>query len=122
MSFADDIKRFNVKVEQLVDQAFVNVASAAHESIVNGSPVTGAPGQPVDTGNLRASWHLEFPSKESAVISTNVEYAPYVEAGVAGKGGRPAHYQNHGPHSVAHTIARIQPLVDHEVRKLKGAG
>jgi hypothetical protein len=84
MSFADDVRRFAAKVEAKQREVFVNVASHAHESIVNGSPVTGAPGQPVDTGNLRNSWQLTFPDANTAEITTNVDYAQPVEDNVRG--------------------------------------
>lgn len=65
---------------------FRGVVVAAHESIVNGSPITGAPGQPVDTGALRASWQVAFDTPTSATISTNLEYAPVIEEGISHTG------------------------------------
>ena len=115
MSFADDLKRFEQKVVADSRAIFVNVAATAHESIVNGSPITGAPGQPVDTGNLRNSWQLRFPDQNTAEISTNVEYAPYVEDNV-----RNVRFKNHGPHSVKLTIAGLQNIVAHETAKVTG--
>lgn len=79
MSFADDLKRFSTKTQGKSNALFINVASGVKESIVNGSAVTGAPGQPVDTGNLRDSWQLTFESKQSALVSTNIAYAPVIE-------------------------------------------
>jgi len=79
MSFADDLQRFAAKTQGKSNALFINVASGVKESIVNGSAVTGAPGQPVDTGNLKDSWQLTFEGKHSALISTNVAYAPVIE-------------------------------------------
>jgi len=79
MSFADDLQRFAVKTQGKSNALFINVASGVKASIVDGSAVTGAPGQPVDTGNLKASWQLTFESKNSALVSTNVAYAPVIE-------------------------------------------
>lgn len=117
MSFADDITRFNRKVEGLVDEVFVNSANAAHASIKYGSPVTGAPGQPVASGETRDSWGEgpEFPSRDVAVIATADPNARRVEDGLE-------HYRNHGPHSLALTIVGFPQLVSAEVRKLTGGG
>jgi hypothetical protein len=78
MGFRDDIRGFIAEV-QVADRAtFVAAASLALESIVEGSPFTGAPGQPVDTGALKASWHLDF-TESQAAITTPLGYAPVIE-------------------------------------------
>lgn len=107
MSFRDDCRRFGLEVDAVDAEIFANVVSAVHESIVDGSPVTGAPGQPVDTGTLRDSWTPEFLSATEARVSTNVEYAPHVEDNVRG-----VEFKNHGPHSVKLTVAGFDRLVD----------
>jgi hypothetical protein len=78
MSFASDIKRFVVKVERRNRAVYVGIANAVHASIVRGSPITGAPGQPVDTGFLLGSWKLNI-GKEQATVATNVAYARVIE-------------------------------------------
>jgi hypothetical protein len=118
MSAADFNKQLTAfvrKVETTSQAIFVNTASAAKESIVNGSSLTGAPGQPVDTGNLRNSWQLTFESPTSALISTNVEYAPFVEDNVRG-----VTFKNHGPHSVKLTIQNLDKIVADETAKAVG--
>jgi len=112
-SFADDINKFAIKVQTNSRAVFVNTASHAYESIVNGDTLTGAPGQPVDTGALRASWQLIFNSPTEARIATNIEYAPYVEDNVRG-----VKFKNHGPHSVALTIAGMSRIVAVEAAKV----
>jgi hypothetical protein len=114
-AFSNSVRRFAVKVEARTGEVFVNIVAAAHASIVEGSPVTGAPGQPVDTGNLKNSWQVEFEGPEKALISTNVEYAPAVEENLRG-----VDFHNHGPHSVALTIAGLGNIVENEARKLTG--
>lgn len=116
MSFSDDIDRFLLKLESREAALLPAVASAVQDSIVNGSPVTGAPGQPVDTGALRASWSLDFPSATEARISTKIEYAPIIEHNLRGAKLRS---QVGGFHSVALTRAGFQKLVDAEVRRMK---
>lgn len=70
------------KIEVESHAQFVEVADLALASVQVGSVITGSPGQPVDTGRLRASWGLEFLARWRARIGTNVEYAPFVEDGI----------------------------------------
>lgn len=114
-AFDDALKRFAVKVETQSQAVFVNVASAVQHSITDGSAVTGAPGQPVDTGNLKASWHLEFETPTSALISTNVEYAPIIEYNERGATLRS---KVGGFHSVALTRAGLPLIVADEAKKV----
>jgi hypothetical protein len=137
MSFASDLSRFSVKVQARSQSLFVNVAAATKASITDGSPVTASPGQPVDTGFLKGSWQLTFPSTTEALITTNVAYAPYIESriradfdpagvvnryGVKGgligpampRGGNRPHIKSTvgGAHSVRLTRAGFSRLVD----------
>lgn len=78
MTFSADLRKFAVKVERTTRLTFANTATKIHESITEGSPITGAPGQPVDTGFLRNSWQLDI-KPTHATVSTNVAYAPVIE-------------------------------------------
>lgn len=111
MSFDADLRRFEVKLERVTQAVFADVVAETARSVVDGSEITGAPGQPVDTGNLRASWQTRFVSPTLAEITTNVEYAPFVEDGVGNSG--PMRFKNHGPHSVELTKAGFQRIADH---------
>lgn len=115
MTFSSDIANWRAKVQANSQTIFLNTASHAYESIVNGSPITGAPGQPVDTGNLRNSWQLSFPAKDEALIATNVEYAAHVEENVRG-----VTFKNHGPHSVSLTKLGLSRIVEYETAKAVG--
>ena len=112
MGFADDIRAFNRKIETQERDIFTGVVDLAHESIVEGSQVTGAPGQPVDTGALKGSWIKSYPSKDEAVISTNVEYAPYIEDGRNDRGEFTLRSEVGGFHSLALTLASFQRIVE----------
>ena len=123
MSFLDDIKRFNVKLENLTQEGFVGTVAEAKNSIVFGSPLTGAPGQvvaDVGGGNLRDSWQVEFEDPNTALISTNVPYAESNEDGIARPGGDPYIQRSAvgGRWNVALTRAGIQNIVDSEVERL----
>lgn len=116
MSFQDDLRRFSSKLETKTQDVFVGVVEEATRSIVEGSELTGAPGQPVDTGNLRASWHTSFEGPTQALIATNVEYAPIIEDNIRG-----ARFKNHGPHSVKLTIAGMSRIVESVARRVANA-
>lgn len=82
MSYADEVRRWQVKVEAKPKEVLAALVPALKASIVEGSPLTGAPGQPVDTGALRNSWQEVFaPDFSSATIGTNLNYAPVIEYG-----------------------------------------
>lgn len=86
MTFADDMRRFQVKVTGRSVELMMTLVPALHQSVTEGSAVTGAPGQPVDTGFLKNSWQYEFaPDFATATIGTNVGYAPVIEYGVRSK-------------------------------------
>lgn len=78
-AFAAALDRWNAKVRQCSTAVAFNVANAMKDSITDGSPLTGAPGQPVDTGYLKTSWVLEPRGRLRYVIGTNVAYAPVIE-------------------------------------------
>ena len=120
MSFASDLAAFRAKVEARQQAVFVNTAVAVKDSITVGSPVTGAPGQPVDTGNLLGSWQLAFLAQDVAEISTAVEYAPAVEEGVGPHGPMTLRSAVGGFHSVALTRAGFDLLVNDVVRTTIG--
>lgn len=102
-----------------VHKVFANSATAAHESIVNGSVVTGAPPLPVDpnpdakAGELKDSVELVFSSPTSARISTPVKYAPNVEDNLRG-----VSFRSGGPHGWKLTIAGFDRIVAVEAAKL----
>jgi hypothetical protein len=133
VSFAKDLRAFTVKVEARTQAALVGIAEEVQRSIVEGSEITGAPGQPVATGHLKASWQLTFPTPTSAQVSTNVEYAWFVENAIGPHGPRSYGADRGvtynakglpdlvgGSHSVAHTRAGIQRIVDHVIARLRG--
>lgn len=112
MSFADDLRRWTIKTEAMTKAVFVGTVEEATRSVVFGSEITGAPGQPVDSGNLRDSWQTIYDTPTSAQIVTNVEYAPYVEDNVRG-----VTFRNHGAHSVKLTIAGMPKIVETVVKR-----
>lgn len=117
MRAENEISREMERARDLTQRVFISVALMAKASIQFGSPVTGSPGQPVDTGYLRNSWQIGWdavprfpgtgegadadptglqpiedtgdPMKATrALIATNVEYAEVIEAGVVSLKGK----------------------------------
>lgn len=116
MSFRDEFRaQREQKVTVPTREVLVDVAAAMHDSIVNGSSVTGAPGQPVDTGNLKASWQLESVSPESARITTNVAYARVIEDGVGRHGPLTLRSTVGGFHSVEKTVDGVPALIQRAI-------
>ena len=104
-----------VKLGTMLSDVFTQVAQEAQRSIVEGSEITGAPGQPVDTGHLKGSWQLVFDSPNTAIIGTNVVYAESIEDGLSSAhGGTPMTLRSTtgGFHSVALTVAGFNRIVD----------
>lgn len=113
MSWEADVEQFIQNAGARTKKAFAGVAGAMHESIVDGSHITGAPGQPVDTGNLRTSFQLRFPAPMVAESLTNVGYAEDIE-----ELDTPLKSKVGGHHSVKLTRVNFLRLVRHVVEKL----
>lgn len=130
--FRSDLNKFSAKLQARQQALFINVASAAKLSITDGSPLTGAPGQPVGQygpgyhpgktgGELKASWQLTFDSPTHATIATNEPYAPQNEYGISGTGGPYTQRSSVGGRfSVTQTAANINNIVNDELQKLSG--
>lgn len=116
MSFSEDVRRFVVKVQAQERRVFVGVVQAVYNSIVFGSPITGAPGQPVDTGFLRASWQVLWGADYAEVV-TNCAYAEPIEEGMGRFGPLTLRSQVGGWHSVKLTRLGFERLVAAEVAK-----
>lgn len=104
------------------ERLFMRVAEKMHESIVWGSATTNAPGQPVDTGDLRRSWQLTFPDKWRARSASGLDYAPAIEHGVGPHGKLTLRSKVGGFHSRDLTRAGFQRTVDESVKEIVGGG
>lgn len=107
MSYDGGINRHREKLPNKFRALFTGVVIEVGNSVRYGSPLTGAPGQPVATGNLLQGWQDEFLGAWLWVLKTNVEYARHVEDNVNN-----VVFQNHGPHSVALTIQGFDAIVN----------
>lgn len=126
MTLSDDIAAFNNRLDKWSADVFEEVGRLAFESIVEGSEITGAPGQPVDTGILKASWTRVYLDKDTQLLSSGGEAAAYnyiIENGIrdigSGRGNATGKTQLRltlrspvgGFHSVALTVASFEQLV-----------
>jgi hypothetical protein len=147
-TYAQEISRWVGKVQATTQSVVTDAALTVHESIVAGAALTGAPGQPVDTGYLRSSWIVAFDTAPSypappaavttsgrtdatppppappqgsvgktysATVTTNVEYAPYIEEGL-----RATRSSVGGPGSVKLTIGAWSRIVDTAAKRQGG--
>ena len=127
MGFLSEIQAHNAKVElDLLPAVFVGVVAEALNSIKFGSPLTGSPGQPVETEALRLSWGSEFEDANTALISAGgtAEYNQQNEDGIARPGGG-SYIQRSavgGRWSVALTRTGFQRIVDDVAAKLTEGG
>lgn len=119
MTFDGQLKTFSETCFFRTREAFVETAQECLTSIQSGSAITAAPGQPVQTGALRASWQLTFPSESTALISTNIPYAPYIEDGMNTRGEFTLRSTVGGFHSVALTRAGFYRIVAFVATRLK---
>jgi len=121
MSFEAEVRRFAALAQERQAQVVARVGDLAFASVVEGSPVTGAPGQPVVSGDLKRSWGKTV-TPEVTMIETSLFYAPWIEHGMLPEGGGLEDGPSPGgPHSLKLTVAGFDRLVDQAVREVGGA-
>ncbi len=120
MSFDGDIARFRDKVRERGQDLHNRVCDLAFSSIVEGSELTGAPGQPVQTGALKGSWQNVIDGPLERRIVTNLVYAPQIEDG--SRDGRELTLRSPvgGFHSVALTRAGWERIVERATAEITG--
>lgn len=134
--FETDLLTWVGKVESRSLEVFSGVAEECERSIRYGSAITGAPGQPVSTGFLRASWQHLRPAAWLAEIFTNTAYAPVIEEDLKSafnphgkmpdktieKGGGTRRIKSTvgGHHSLKMTINSFNKIVEHVTRRVNG--
>lgn len=121
MSFAEEVERWAEKARQREEAVFIGVVDAVYESVVNGSSVTGAPGQPQATGDLKGSWEQAIVGKIGLVV-TNHPGAQAIEHGTRRGRALVLHGTGGGFHSVALTRDNFVPLVAAVVREVAPDG
>ena len=125
--FTVAVENWITKVDRRARSLFANVVDAAHRSIVYGSPLTGAPGQPVKEFKLKPSWKVVYESSEVALITVKpgpgeslapLIYARFIEEGFHPMwGALTLRSAVGGFHSVKLTKANIDKIVAEENKK-----
>jgi hypothetical protein len=82
MSFGDDVRVFALKVQARHRDLITELGIEVQRSVVEGSEITGAPGQRVDTGELKASFIPERLSDYVWQTTTTADHAPANEDGI----------------------------------------
>lgn len=121
MSAAGEVARFRERAIARARAVFHESVFSAHRSIVQGSPLTGAPGQPVQYGALRQSWQIEILSPTASRIGSRMKYARSIEDGVSyAHGGIPLTIRSKvgGTHSVQKTVANFDRIVSDAVSRV----
>lgn len=77
--FTDALVRFSEKCEARTLAVHAGTVQEVYRSVVHGSELTSAPGQPVATGDLRDSWTIKHEGPLVSVISSNSPYARAIE-------------------------------------------
>lgn len=78
----DEANRFVALVHARSKAVFEGGSQRVETSMLEGSEITGAPGQPVDTANLKNSFEKDRPEEWLFRMATGVEYAPAIEEGI----------------------------------------
>jgi hypothetical protein len=118
MGASEQLRSIGEKARRHYNAVFQRLPDLALNSIRDGSPLTGAPGQPVGRGELRDSWTRSDIAPGEVLLSTRLPYARQEEDGISyAHGGEPIqqHAGSGGPHSVKLTAAGMQRLVDQAV-------
>ena len=82
--FSKALRQFTRTSEQRMKDCATFAFQEVTKSVVRGSELTGAPGQPVALvrgGTLRSSWVTSSPEPHVRELTTNVEYAVWIEDG-----------------------------------------
>lgn len=116
MSFSDDVNAFANDTDRMLLDVFDTTVELAKQSWQFGSPATGSPGAPVDTGDYRNSIQRENVSPTEARLGSNSEHAIPAEDGIGPHGPMTLRSAVGGFHAHKLTVAGIDHLVEAAVR------
>lgn len=121
MAFTTQIAAFNATAKRQVSRAFHIATEEVKRSLVDGSEITGAPGQPVDQFILRPSFIDGFVSPTLWQVTTDKLYAKFIEAGATARGPLTLRSKVGGFHSKELTEDGWPAIVRHAVREARRA-
>jgi hypothetical protein len=108
------------KAEKRFRDVFIGCTELLRDSVIDGSPVTGAPGQPKQTGTLRLSWQPAWMGPLIWEFTTKLEYAKPIEDGVGPYGPLTLRSEVGGFHSVKLTRAGWPRIVENVTQRIVG--
>lgn len=117
--FVAQLNAFVKKTENVTQETFGRAVSLAHDSITIGSAITAAPGQPVKTGALMRSFQVRFNGRWSALIGSDLVYAPFIEHGIGAYGPLTLRSKVGGFHSIKRTRAGWPRIVNFALSEAK---
>jgi hypothetical protein len=115
MSFEQDMARFLSKVHSRERTLYRRCCEHVAMSVINGSPITGAPGQPVALGHLKRSWKYRIQGKRRFRIESDSPYAGVIEDN---RRGARLRSKVGGFHSVKLTKLGWKRIVDYELKAM----
>jgi hypothetical protein len=118
VSFERDLARFVKKVYDRHETLHNRVVDHVGRSIRFGSATTGAPGQPVKSGKLLASWYARHNGRWMVHWVSNIRHARAIEHNLRGAQLRS---KVGGFHSVKLTRAGFTRIVQTELKGMGGA-
>ena len=123
MSFASDLDRFTAKVNRRAKRIESGLREQVQRSVVEGSELTGAPGQPIGPfpggGTLKGSFIPRFLGPGLWITSSALLYAPVIENLYNTRTGAITIRSSvGGGHSVKMTRAGWQRIVNHVAREV----
>lgn len=121
--FQKALYAFQVSSARRVKDAFAISITEVRRSVVEGSTLTGAPGQPVDIGTLRGSWTDNKVAPLVWELTSGLVYTKSIEDGVSyAHGGTPLTLRSTvgGFHSVKLTRAGWDKIVAFSVERAAG--
>lgn len=115
-SFSKQIEEFVGVVKSREALLYDRITRHVYDSIVYGSKTTGAPGQPVKTGDLLRSWNVVRRGIRAFEVSSSLHYAHIIE-----DNRRKATLRSRvgGFHSVKITYLNYRYIVRYELRRVK---
>jgi hypothetical protein len=117
MSARSDMEGIVLRIAAKNRAVFVLVATIVQLELTMGGPITGAPGQPVDTGALRASYIAAFLDERTWQTSTNLPYARGIEDGVGPHGALTLRSNVGGFHSIKLIRVGFPAIVSYAMRE-----
>lgn len=110
----DEVRAHVAGVKRRLRQLQGRCTLRALNEIKFGGPVTGAPGQPVQEGALRESFHASFPSDGVSTITSDSPYARPIERGIGKHGPLTLRSPVGGFGSIETVRANFDRIVAHE--------